>query len=240
MSSKRLNVAVIGTGNVGRQFARIFGTEPIPPRTLEGLTNNADVYIISVSDDAVKEVAERLPEVEGIVLHTTGSVSIETLSGLRCRGYGVMYPFQTISKARPLSPSSIPLLVEGNDDETLCRIKEIAGSYGFTSISEADSSKRKHVHLCGVFACNFTNVMIGISQKILSESGIDTSIINPLVGETIEKLRSLPAKAAQTGPASRKDMTTIYSHKHLLEELGMNKESDIYDIISDYIITESE
>ncbi len=231
-----MKVAVIGTGNVGTQFARIFETEPISPRTLENMPSDADLYIISVSDSVVREVAERLPAVEGIVVHTTGSVGMEALSCIECKGYGVMYPFQTISKARPLPPSSIPLLIEGCDYETSGRIEDCAREYGFTHIEKADSEKRRKVHLCGTFACNFTNAMIGISQKILSESGIDSKIIQPLVEETIAKLRSLPAKDAQTGPAARKDLYTLNTHKELLYELGMAEEADIYSLISEYII----
>ena len=236
MNSEKLKVAVIGTGNVGTQFARIFGTAPVSPRTLEGLPDDADIYVISVSDSAVKEVADRLPELSGIVVHTTGSVPMDALAGVKCGGYGVLYPFQTISRSRPLPPSSIPLLLEASDAETLAMIEKCACGYGFTHMAHADSEKRRRVHLCGTFACNFTNAMVGISQKILSESGIDTAIINPLVEETVDKLRNLPAKDAQTGPASRKDLSTLYSHKALLEELQMHKEADIYDIISEYIM----
>ena len=232
-----IKVAVIGTGNVGTQFGRIFGTEPISSRTLNCLPTDADLYVISVSDSAVREVADRLPKVDGLVVHTTGSVGIEALSGVRCGGYGVMYPFQTISKARPLPPSSIPLLIEGCDEETLARIEGYARQYGFTQIEKADSDTRRKVHLCGTFACNFTNAMIGISQKILSESGIDSRIISPLVEETVAKLGSLSAKEAQTGPAARKDLSTLQSHKTLLENLDMQEEADIYDIISEYIMS---
>lgn len=232
-----MKVAVIGTGNVGTQFAHIFGTKPISSRTLEDLPTDAELYIISISDSVVKEVAEKMPPVNGIIAHTTGSVGIEALSSVKSKGYGVIYPFQTISKSRPLPPSSIPLLIEASDPETLKSIENCAREYGFTQIGMADSEKRRRVHLCGTFACNFTNAMIGISQKILSESGIDGQIINPLVEETIEKLRSLPAKEAQTGPAARKDHSTLYSHRALLEELSMKKEADIYSLISEYIMT---
>lgn len=229
-------VAVIGTGNVGTQFARIFGTVPIPSRTLDGLPLDADLYIISVSDSAVKEVADKLPELNGIVAHTTGSVPMDALSRVKCKGYGVIYPFQTISKSRSLPPSSIPLLIEASDEDTLEKIERFAREFGFSHIEKADSEKRRRVHLSGVFACNFTNAMIGISQKILSESGISQEIIQPLVEETIEKLRWLPASAAQTGPASRKDRLTLYLHKCLLWDIGMGEELDIYEIISDYIM----
>lgn len=236
MNSEKMKVAVIGTGNVGTQFARIFGTEAISSRSLEGLPYDADMYIIAVSDSAVSEVASRMPEVKGIMAHTTGSVPMEVLAGVKCKGYGVLYPFQTISKARPLPPSSIPLLAEACDEDTLEIIEACAREYGFDRIQRVDSEKRRKVHLCGTFACNFTNAMIGISQKILSETGIDTAIINPLVEETIAKLRDLPAKEAQTGPAARKDLSTLLAHKTLLKDLDMNEEADIYDIISEYIM----
>lgn len=232
-----MKVVVIGTGNVGTQFARIFGTEPVSSRTLSDLPLDADLYIVSVSDSAVKDVAEKIPAVKGIVVHTTGSVGMDVLSEVRCKGYGVMYPFQTISKARPLPSSRIPLLIEGCDEDTVTFIQECARHYGFKQIERADSAKRRKVHLCGTFACNFTNALIGISQKILSESGIDTGIINPLVEETVEKLKTLPAKEAQTGPAARKDLSTLYSHKSLLDAMEMDKELEIYDIISEYIMS---
>lgn len=236
MNSDRIKVSVIGNGNVGSQFARIFDTQPVSPRSLEGLPKDADIYIISVSDSAVKDVAERLPEIKGIVVHTTGSVGIEALACVRCNGYGVMYPFQTISKARNLPPSSIPLLIEGSDTNVQKQIAQCAHEYGFTKIAQADSEKRRRVHLCGVFACNFTNAMIGISQKILNDSGIDSGIIEPLVEETVEKLKSLPAKEAQTGPAARNDMTTIHSHQSLMKEMNLHEESEIYRLISEYIM----
>ncbi|MDE6379749.1 MAG: DUF2520 domain-containing protein, partial [Muribaculaceae bacterium] len=108
---------------------------------------------------------------------------------------------------------------------------------GFTKIEIADSEKRRKVHLCGAFACNFTNALIGISQKILSESGIDLSVINPLVEETVEKLKRMPADEAQTGPAARKDVPTLNAHRSLLKELGMRKETEIYDNLTDYIMS---
>lgn len=233
-----MKIAVIGTGNVGTQFARIFGVEPISPRTLKGIPDDADLYIIAVSDAAVKEVAEKLPESKGIVVHTTGSVPMDALKSVKCQGYGVMYPFQTISKKRPLPPEKIPLLLEASDAKTLEIIRSSATEAGFSNIEVAYSEKRRRVHLTGTFACNFTNAMIAVSQKILSESGISNSIIQPLVEETVEKLKNLPAKDAQTGPAARKDIPTLNSHLDLLYELNMTKEADIYKVISDYIMNQ--
>lgn len=231
-----MKVVVIGTGNVGTQFSRIFGVKPVSSRTLEGLPKDADLYIIAVSDSAVKEVAEKLPPLDGIVVHTTGSVPMDVLNQVECKGYGVMYPFQTISKARHLSPVKIPLLLEASDPDSLEKIRKISEEVGFTDIEYADSIKRRIVHLTGTFACNFTNAMIAISQQILSNCGINKDIIRPLVEETIAKLKTLPAKEAQTGPAVRHDHPTMSSHLDLLKDLDMQKESDVYKAVSEYIM----
>lgn len=234
-----MKIEVIGRGNVGSQFARIFGVTPIPPRTLEGLSEDADLYIIAVSDDAVADVVAKMPKVKGIVAHTSGSVSIDELNQMECGGYGVLYPFQTISKSRPLKASDIPLLVEANNGETAEFIISTAKQYGFDKIQIADSQKRGIVHLSGTIACNFTNAMIAISQKVLKEAGIESDIVNPLISETFEKIKQIPAKEAQTGPAVRRDISTMMKHERLLKNLEMGYEADIYAIISEYIVNNS-
>lgn len=234
-----MKVEVIGRGNVGSQFAKIFGVIPVDSRTLEGLSDEADLYLIAVSDSAVEEVAGRLPKVDGIVVHTTGSVSVDALKHVRCKGYGVFYPFQTISRRRILEARNIPLLIEADNDKTARFLMDTAKVYGFDKIEFVDSEKRRKVHLCGTFACNFTNAMIAISQKILSECGIDPDIANPLIEETFEKSRKMAAKEAQTGPAIRKDFSTMMKHCDLLEKLGMDREKEIYRTVSEYIMDES-
>lgn len=234
-----MKVQVIGKGNAGTQFARIFGAETIPPRTLEGLNDDADLYIIAVSDSAVEEVAKKLPKVKGTVVHTTGSVPMDALRHVDCKGYGVLYPFQTISKQRPLEAKDIPLLLEANNEETADFLKKTATECGFENVEMADSKKRGIVHLTGAFACNFTNAMIAISQKILNKADINREIVMPLIAETFEKIQTIPAKDAQTGPAIRKDYPTMRKHEALLEAMDMNLEKDIYKVISNYIMTEN-
>lgn len=240
MEDNRSKVTVIGRGNVGSQMSRIFNTVPIDPHTLEGLPEDSALYVIAVSDDAVESVAAKIPKVKGIVVHTTGSVPMDVLLNVKCTGYGVFYPFQTVSKSRVLSAEDIPLLVEASDDATLMQIKKIAEMYGFGNVTEADSEMRRRTHLAGTFVCNFPNALLGIGQRIFLECGINPKIGNPLIAETVEKLRHLAAADAQTGPAARKDYATLDKHRSLLEELGMESERRIYDIISEYIMNQKK
>lgn len=119
-------------------------------------------------------------------------------------GYGVLYPFQTISKQRVLDAADIPLLIEASDPDTENLITEAAKAYGFDKIQRADSDKRRLIHLAGVFANNFSNALIGISQRILESNGIDKRIINPLIAETIKKVSDMDAEQAQTAQPREK------------------------------------
>lgn len=235
----KIRAEVIGRGNVGTTLARIFGVCPVSSRTLEGLNKDADLYIIAVSDTAVEDVASRLPKLDGVVVHTTGSVGIEALKATTSAGYGVLYPFQTISKQRELEARDIPLLIEACDQATEELIIRAAEAFGFDKIQRANSEKRRLIHLAGVFANNFCNAMIGISQRILESNGIDKSIINPLIAETIEKVSNMNADEAQTGPAARNDRNTIRTHRNMLKNLGMSEADEIYGRITDLIMSRS-
>ena len=60
-------------------------------RTLEDLPLDSDIYILSVSDRAISDVAARMPAVRGIVAHTSGSIPMDVLTPYTDRA-GVFYP----------------------------------------------------------------------------------------------------------------------------------------------------
>jgi uncharacterized protein YfeS len=88
------------------------------------------------------------------------------------------------------------------------------------------------LHLCGVFACNFTNALYGIAEEIAKQQQIDFEIIKPLIVETARKIKTLPPADAQTGAAKRNDQTTIQKHLKLLTNPMWN---EIYKILTDTI-----
>jgi len=90
-----------------------------------------------------------------------------------------------------------------------------------------NSEQRKKLHLAAVFACNFSNYMYDIASQILDDSAIQFEIIQPLIAETAEKIKTLSPYDAQTGPAIRFDETTIARHLHML-----NKHPEISKIYS--------
>ena len=79
---------------------------------LTDLTPDAELYIISVSDDAIKEVASRIALSNKIIVHTSGTTEID-IPGIS----GVFYPIQTFSKQKNVDFSKIPIAIEGRNSE---------------------------------------------------------------------------------------------------------------------------
>ncbi len=193
--------------------------------------DRADLYLIAVSDRAVAEVAAslQLPE-GGIVAHTAGCGLLEWLPQSHRRA--VIYPFQTFSSGRKVDFRQIPIFIEAEEPTTH---DEAAGfaSLLSDSIYDADAEVRRHIHLAGVFASNFSNHMYACATAILDRVGLPFSTIAPVIGETAAKaIASGDPKSVQTGPAARGDVATRERHTTLL---GDDPMTEIYNKISDNI-----
>ena len=136
---------------------------------IDEIDENADVYIMSVKDDAISEIASKVcaKSSDAVFLHTAGSISIEIFKG-KAQHYGVLYPMQTFSKSRKVNFKEIPCFLEASDDETLSVIRSIAERVS-DNVVLADSAKRKKIHLAAVLACNFTNHCYRLAEKVLDE-----------------------------------------------------------------------
>ena len=124
---------------------------------LDKVNRCADIYIISVKDDAISGLAEQLCDgrTHAVFLHTAGSVSMDVFMD-KAKHYGVLYPMQSFSKTREVNFKEIPCFVEASDDSTLADIKAVADSITDV-VRYLDSDKRKRLHLAAVFASNMTN-----------------------------------------------------------------------------------
>ncbi len=214
-----MKINIIGSGNVASHLIKAFQDKAeirhVNPHTLCGFDIDADVSIIAVTDNAIRQVAESLPEVAGIIVHTSGSTPIDALE-CRKERIGVFYPLQTFTKDVELDYSEIPFLIEAKDHDTELRLLKLAATIS-DNVRVADSEKRKTLHVASVFACNFVNHLWAISEKLLNENGMEFNIIRPLLKETLRKTEHMSPFDAQTGPAIRRDSKTIDTHLSLLE-----------------------
>ncbi len=231
-----------GAGRVTQVYSRTYESAEALARKLPGavaicnideIQEDADVYLISLSDDAIVPFLNKLPLGIGrnaLWLHTSGSVGMEVLSQVTDR-YGVFYPLQTFSKNVELDINAVPLFIEGNTEEVEREIREF-GEKVFKGIYYADSELRRKMHIAAVFACNFTNYLWIQASELLEKEGLPFDVLKPLLEETLRKSFDIGPLNAQTGPARRGDRKVTEIHKSMLE----GEKSYLYGILSDSII----
>lgn len=198
---------------------------------LSAVSRGADLYLVSVNDDAIREVAETIKFDDGIWAHTSGSVPSSVFEGLKKR-YGVFYPLQTFNRDKAVDVSEVPLFVEGNNENVTGKLLSIASAVS-SRVGTADSVLRKRMHLAAVFACNFVNRLYGIAEDILRDGGLDLSVLEPLMKVSLENAVKYGADNVQTGPARRGDRGIIESQMSSLDD---DDARAIYRVITDSIM----
>lgn len=233
-----MQIDIIGRGNVGWHLLQAFAGKAdvvsVDSKSLAELRLDADIYIISVSDNAIEEIARRLNELldsSRFVAHTSGTMPLDALDSFFGRT-GVFYPLQTFSKNVNLDYREIPIFIESHSPEDESLLSEVAGLIS-NKVIRMDSQRRKDLHIASVLSCNFVNHLWTLAERYLNEKEIDFSLLRPLIEETTRKLKRLSPYDGQTGPAVRHDNKTISSH---LQQLSDYPEiSGIYTMLTESI-----
>lgn len=245
-----IKVIIIGSGNVAQHliqaFAKskkidvlqVFSRQKKAVSHLldsEKITTNlndltqADLYILAVSDDAIAAVSSQLPFENRLVVHTSGSVSIDALD--KKNRNGIFYPLQTFSKKASVDFSQIPLCLESENEtdfEFLKKVAEIVSN----KVHKINSEQRKALHVAAVFVNNFVNHLYQMGHDICVENQVPFDVLKPLIQETANKVMNLSPAAAQTGPAIRNDQQTIAGH---LDFLLDENQKNIYQTLTQSI-----
>jgi predicted short-subunit dehydrogenase-like oxidoreductase (DUF2520 family) len=245
-----MRIVLLGSGNVATHLAEAFGAHVVQiwsrnyenaqrlaehvganaVENLDDVATDADVYIISVSDDAIAPLAARLKGRRGVWAHTSGSIPANVLDGVG-DAHGVFYPLQTFSRDVDVDMSEVPLFIEASTPEATSLLKEVARMFT-THIYDADSQRRRKLHIAAVFACNFSNYMWMMADKLLNEEGLDIRVFAPLIEATFAKAMTTGPEAGQTGPARRGDCSVIASHEAMLS----TEDREIYSLLSSSIL----
>jgi predicted short-subunit dehydrogenase-like oxidoreductase (DUF2520 family) len=191
---------------------------------------DADLYIISVADSALPQLAKKIKTGKSIAVHTSGFYEMNVLENIS-ENIGVFYPLQTFSKNRKIDFLTIPICIEANSEENLKLLEDLALSFS-SNIHFVDSKQKKILHLAAVFTSNFTNHMYSIAEEILKNENIPFDILKPLIKETAEKAIEVNPSESQTGPARRNDNTVMEQHLKMLEN---NDYKELYEKLSEMI-----
>lgn len=244
-----MKTVIIGSGNVAYHLAKaftqcnikvhqIFGRNEIElskisnefniPYSNENL-EEAELYIIAVSDSSVENVSELIKNENALVVHTSGSLPKEILKGNYRKAS--FYPLQTFSKTKNLNYSKIPFFIEAEnqiDEKSLFELASIISE----NVETSDYERRKYIHLTAVFACNFVNHLFARAKEISDSQDLPFEYFIPLIDETVEKIHHLEPRSAQTGPAARGDERVLKLHEELIND---EEHLKIYQLMNESI-----
>lgn len=196
------------------------------------INKQANVYIFCIPDTEIISIASTLKLPGKLVLHTSGSLRVNALKTVSSN-CGVLYPLYSFSKQVKVSFSAIPLLIEGATKNSLLQVSHLAHSIG-KNVSTVNSDQRLKLHVAAVFVNNFTNFLYGQAYDYLKGEKLNNfHLLQPLIKQTVKKIKNMPPAQMQTGPARRNDKATLQKHMDLLEKYPSQKQ--VYKLISDLI-----
>lgn len=254
---KTERITIIGTGNVagmlgkalyesGHEIKEVAGRRPEKVLALskelgakavtEGISKInqfSTVYLIAVTDDSIEEVVESMPDVQGLVVHTSGSVSSRVIM-TKFTKWGVFYPLQTFTPGRNLDFNKIPFVVSAATRSIEAQLKELAASVGSKAHLLGDEDRR-HLHLAAVMVNNFGNHLLTLAGDYLKARHLDSKLLDALALETVNKAIATGAPNSQTGPAKRGDVGTIEQHIQMLRGQSQHQLADLYEKFSECI-----
>ncbi len=231
-----MNVVMIGTGNVATVLSKLIIAKGHTIKQIVGRDNHrshqlsqivasdycieiknialdADIYIIAVVDAAVAVVAAQLHLHGKLVIHTAGALTKHVLHNTSSN-YGVIWPLQTLRKETEHIPE-IPFILDANNDEALNLLQVFALTLS-NKCGMANDAARVKLHVGAVVVSNFTNYLFALVDDFCEKENLDFTLFQPLINETVQRLKHHAPKDVQTGPAIRGDRTTINKHINLL------------------------
>ncbi len=251
---RRTGVTVVGSGRVAGAFCRRLAESG--ETNLQILARNADagrkianetgavfqhtpqalapsaIYIIAVSDRAIREVSETLEPGDGLVVHTSGSCALDELSS-RIARRGALYPLQTFGNTQNVDFEKVPLFIETEYAADFPELELFARRLS-GSVSPCDSEQRQQMHVAAVFVCNFVNHLYAIGEQLMERNELDFGLLRPLIEQTAAQVAAGSPADLQTGPAVRGDRFIIERH---LEALRHDPDwQRIYELLTKSII----
>jgi predicted short-subunit dehydrogenase-like oxidoreductase (DUF2520 family) len=232
-----MQISILGTGNVAtvlgkslkaadHEIVQVYGRDEAAANALakelgaeavvdlHSVKKHVDLLLMAISDSAIAKIAEELHVDHVIVAHTAGSVSKEVLQKMS-KNYGVFYPLQSLRKEMQVMPD-IPLLIDGNTAEVQTLLFDVAKDIS-TQVQLADDATRLKLHLAAVLVSNFTNHLFALADAYCIQENVDFKMLQPLMEETVLRLRNKQPNQVQTGPAIRHDQSTIDLHLQMLQ-----------------------
>lgn len=230
-----INAIVARKKDKAKELAILLDSQAL---TFEDKLPEADLILLTVTDDSIQEVSEQLAKqtsIESLIAHTSGSKPTTLLSPFNRQAS--FYPLQTMTKGNVVDFSKVHFCVYTKMESHLSALKELAGRIS-KHVHVLDNQQRAILHLSAVMVNNFSNLFFTEAYKLSTTHHIEFELLRPLILKTAQKAVENNPATVQTGPAARQDADTIQQHLNLLEADPKLKE--LYQLISERIIKNAD
>lgn len=193
------------------------------------IVSESDVIIISVRDERIKEVAERLVREKRlrknqVLLHTSGANAagdILAVARPHVRGLGTLHPLVSFADPR-LAVVGMKTVAFGLEGDPVARhaAARLVGLMGARFVV-LESRNLALYHAGAVLVSNYVVVLADLGRSLLVEAGVPADqalpALIPLMTSVVQNLAQVGLPAALTGPVERGDVSSVARH---LETLG--------------------
>ena len=233
-----MNFSIIGSGNIatyigircleaGRTIDEVISTNEKTGRDLAKKLNanfitdyrqsQATTFLIAIPDDAIRTLGQTDFFKTKKVIHTSGSIGLAELENLS-ENVACIWPIYSIQKEKLPTRNDIPFVLQSSNLPT--RKKAVSFLKCLTNnVTEASDEQKSILHLNAVLVNNFTNHLFAQSEKLLVENSLSfQELMLPIIQNTVEKLNNSSPMDLQTGPAIRRDKSSVDRHLDLLKE----------------------
>jgi predicted short-subunit dehydrogenase-like oxidoreductase (DUF2520 family) len=200
--------------------------------SLEDISSETNLIILSVPDHAIKIVAKNLSNIKKLKLkntvafHTSGPLTSKLLLPLKQKGVKTfsLHPFQTFASISSVlnKMKGVYYGIEGTKNNLKIAkiiVEDLEGKY-----IEIPEILKPIYHIAGVFASNYLVTLIQnihfIFNKIKIEPDKFYEILRPIMNQTFQNLNDMSPFDALTGPIVRGDNEIVELHlKSLSKEM---------------------
>jgi hypothetical protein len=183
--------------------------------SVTAIEKKADLMIVALSDDAILPFIKAAGKINFPVAHTGGAVPLDAVKNPG-DSYGVIWPLQSLRREIERLPV-LTLLVDANRPESREVFMFFAQSVAET-VLEADDQTRLKYHLAATLVNNFTNYLFAVAEKFCEKENISFEVLQPLMEETVMRMRNISPSETQTGPAFRNDLLTLDKHREIIKD----------------------
>lgn len=191
--------------------------------TVDELAASSELILIAVSDRAIAEVSESVPQTGAILFHPSGS-----LTGMR--GGFSLHPLRALPPVGEPSDLRGALLVfEGAHRDVASNIASAAGA----RFAEIEPQAKVLYHAAAVFGSNYVAALLDIAEELIGiEQARDD--LAALAESAVENWRRHSDARRFTGPAARGDREVMARHLAALRDDP--QVAEIYRLLADRIL----